>query len=128
MRVEPTQDRARALALLELAAAHDVSGPSSAAELAEGAALFDLVRDGQAVGAFALRVDRYPSGTVMTVTAAASQAGQDATACMDAWLVDQARRHVGARAITCQTRRPGLVRKLQRAGWRVAGFVMQKDT
>lgn len=126
--IRPAQDLARAFELLGRAAALDVNGPGSAQDLAQGAAVFELTDPaGAIVGAFALRVDSFADGPLVTVTAAGGEGAHGATEAMAAWVEQQARGRIGARAITCSTQRRGLVRKLQRAGYRVAGYVMQKD-
>lgn len=126
--IRPAQDLHRAIELLELAAAKDVSGQGSAQDLAQGAAVFELLDpEGVRVGAFAVRVDTYSDGRLVTVTAAGGKGDNGATEAMAAWVEDQARYHIKARAVTCTTQRRGLVRRLQGLGYRVAGYVMQKD-
>lgn len=113
--------------MLDRAALHSVDG-ASAAEMAQGCALFDVVGEGgQLLGAFALRVDQFASGRTVSVTAAGALGDNGATEAMHAWAEQQAREHIGANTLTCTTQRPGLVRKLQRLGYRVAGYVMTKE-
>ncbi len=127
--IQPAQDRAAALQRLERAALRAISG-ASVQDMAAGCALFDVLdAQGQAVGSFAARVDSYASGREITITAAAATpAGQGITEAVNAWAEDEARHRIGARAVVCQTARRGLVRRLERAGWRVAGFIMEKET
>lgn len=58
------------------------------------------------------------------VEAAKGEGPADLTRILDAVIAAQAD---GLRAIGCQTARPGLVRKLQRHGWTVAGWIMRKE-
>jgi len=58
------------------------------------------------------------------VQAARGEGRIDLTQLLDAVLTEQAQ---GLQALACQTARPGLVRKLQRRGWRVSGWVLRKE-
>lgn len=127
--VRPTADRARALSLIERASTHAVGGAATVADLVSGCALFDVVNaQGRVVAAFAVRVDQYEAGRELSVTAAGGEAhARGATEAMSAWAEAQARDRIGARVLTCETQRPGLVRKLQRLGYRVSGYVLTKE-
>lgn len=127
--VRQARDPASAVRLLGRAAAHDVDAiTGSVAAMVEGCALFEVIdATGQAVGAFALRVDDYPDGRALTVTAAAATTASGATETMAAWCEAQARDHIRANVLTCTTARPGLVRRLKRAGFSVAGYVLKKE-
>lgn len=127
MSIRPAQDAGRALDLISRAVAFDVTGGGSVADLVRGCALFEVVREGRAVAAFALRVDQFDSGREVTVTAAGGEGDSGATEAMAQWCESQAREHIGARLLTCTTRRRGLVKRLQRQGYRVAGYVMTKE-
>lgn len=124
--IEPAQDRAAALQRLERAALREVTGAASVADLARGCALFDVLQAGAVVGSFAARVDEYSTGREITVTAAAATGGEGVTEALSAWCEQEARERIGARVVTCQTSRRGLVRRLQRAGYRVA-YVLSKE-
>ncbi|HWP19772.1 MAG TPA: hypothetical protein VNO84_11635 [Burkholderiaceae bacterium] len=58
------------------------------------------------------------------VAAARGEGDMDVTAVLDELMTQQA---AGLDALACQTARPGLVRKLQRRGWRVTGWVLRKE-
>ncbi|OWQ83841.1 hypothetical protein CDN99_25585 [Roseateles aquatilis] len=126
--VRQSVDRARSLALIERAAAFEVTGGVTVNDLVNGCALFDVVDgEGRAVAAFALRVDQFEAGRQLSVTAAGGEGDNGATEAMAAWCERQAGEHIGARVLTCQTRRRGLVRRLERQGYRVTGYVLSKE-
>ena len=58
------------------------------------------------------------------VEAVKGEGPADLTRILDAVIEAQAE---GLRSVGCQTARPGLVRKLKRHGWTVAGWIMRKD-
>lgn len=58
------------------------------------------------------------------VQAAAGSGAVDLTALLDGVITAQAQ---GLGAVACQTARPGLVRKLKRHGYHVAGWIMRKE-
>ena len=124
--VRPASDLAASLALLERAERYEVTGAARVADLIAGCAVFDVVADGQTVGAFAVRVDTYSTGRELSVTAAGGVGDLGQTEAMAAWCEQQARDVIGARALSCQTRRRGLVRKLEGLGYRVSGYIMTK--
>lgn len=75
-------------------------------------------------GVEAVYVLRVINGAVW-IDAAAGQGGpHDLCELLDAVLTVQAQ---GMRHLAMQTARPGLVRKLKRQGWTVAGWIMRKD-
>lgn len=114
--------------LLERALRHDVTGPGGAlADMIGGCAVFEVLDGSKVIGAFAARADDYSDGRVLTVTAAGGLPGYDITAAIDAWMTLQATGPAGARRLECITRRPGLIKKLQAAGYHVAGYLMAKD-
>lgn len=126
--VRPTQDADQAHKLLSKALAFDTGGTGGQVEdMTRGCLVFDLVDGARLVGAFAARCDDYSDGRTLTVTAAGGLPGYDLVGAMDAWMTLQATGPAGARALTCTTRRPGLVRKLQRAGYSIAGYVLRKE-
>ncbi len=105
--------------------AAEVSG-AAVADMAQGCALFELVRDGQPVGAFSVRVDDYSTGRELTVTAAGASTDSGAAEAVARWAEEQAAGRIGARSVTCTTRRRGLVRRLERLGYECTGYVMTK--
>lgn len=128
MNVRLATDNGRALAHLARALPFDCLGAcTDVRELADGCALFDCEHDGRAVGAFALRVEDYSDGRVIRCTAAGGEPGHDLLGAMVGFAEREARERIGARALVCETQRRGLVRRLQRSGFRVAGFILRKD-
>lgn len=114
--------------LLARAVPYEVGGTHSLDALTEGCAVFAL-KDaaGQTVGAFSLECLTDTAGTVIHVTAAGGVPGHDLVGDMAEFTEAEARGRINARAVRCVTRRRGLVKRLERAGFRVAGYVMQKD-
>lgn len=112
--------------------------PAHAARCLEGLQALDpagMVRDAQDIVAggrcFQLQGDRSTAVYVLTVQngvawvqAAAGNGPIDWTAVLDETITQQA---AGLRALGCQTARPGLVRRLQRRGWRISGWVLRKE-
>lgn len=126
--IQPATNIARSLELIGRASAFEVTGGGSVADLVRGCALFDVVDvQGRAVAAFAMRVDQYDAGREVSVTAAGGQGDSGATEAIAAWCERQARERIGARVLTCQTRRRGMVRRLERQGYRVTGYVLTKE-
>ncbi len=107
---------------------HAVIGEGgTAAELVDGCAVFELVDNGRTVGAFALQVIEASDGRVIRCAAAGGDPGHDLTGDMVRFVEREARQHVEAAALVCETKRPGLVRRLRREGFRVAGYILRKD-
>lgn len=126
--IRPAVDVPQALALIGRASAFEVTGGGSVADLVRGCALFDVIDgEGRAVAAFALRVDQFDAGREVSVTAAGGLGDSGATEAIAAWCERQARDRIGARVLTCQTRRRGMVRRLERQGYRVTGYVLTKE-
>lgn len=114
-------------AFLAQALPYDTGGPSASLDdMVRGCKLFELRDGARLVGAFAARASFYSDGPQLCVTAAGGLPGYDLTDAMHAWAIDQAAQH-GFISLTCTTVRAGLVRKLRRAGYQVAGYVMRKD-
>jgi len=106
---------------------HDTGGPApQVGDLVKGCDVFGLFDGEQLVGAFAARQLRYSDGLQICINAAGGLPGYDLTGAMDDWAHMQAR-DLGASSLTCTTRRPGLVRMLERRGYQVAGTVLRKD-
>lgn len=128
MIVRLAQDMPGALQHLARAVPHDVHDSGCTVhELAAGHAVFELLDDGRQVGALAVAVHDYSAGRVIRCGAAGGEPGHDLAGAMAAFLASEARR-IGARQVTFETRRRGLVRRLAREGFRVAGFVLSKAT
>lgn len=126
--IRQTQDLTFAGPMLEKALAYDTGGNhGQLADMIGGCAVFELMDGAEVVGAFAAQVHQYSDGRQITVTAAGGLPGYDLVGVMDAWLTLQAAGPVGATALTCTTRRKGLIKRLQRAGYQVAGYVLRKE-
>ena len=72
-------------------------------------------------GSAVIVTQRTASG-VLWVDAAAGVGEDDMTAA-----IDEVLRHTGARSVGFQTKRRGLVRRAERLGFRVAGFILRRD-
>ena len=96
-------------------------------DMVRGCCVFELWDGARLVGAFAAYRQQYSDGAQFVVTAAGGLPGYDLVGVMDAWLQMQAAGPDGARSLTCTTKRPGLIRRLKRAGYHVAGYVMRKE-
>lgn len=126
--IRQAQDLALAGPLLEKALAFDTGGQGGElADLVRGCCIFEMWDGERLAGAFAAHMDSFSDGRQINVTAAGGLPGYDLVGAIDAWLTLQAAGPGGARALTCTTRRPGLVRRLKRAGYSVAGYVMRKE-
>lgn len=124
--VAPATDHPAAIARIACAEPYDVLGYGDALDLVEGCALFDVLDgEGRAVASFSLRVDQFRRCRVITVTGAGGSSAAGAADAMAAFCEAEAER-IGADLVTCQTRRPGLVRLLGRRGYRVAGYLLSK--
>lgn len=127
MNVQLSTDPRQALGLLALACPYDAcGGTATVAELAAGQAVFEVIDGGQLVGAFSLGVQDCSDGRLVRVGAAGGLPGRELLPVMAETAESEARR-VGAVAVVAETRRPGMVRQLERRGWRVAGFILRKD-
>lgn len=127
--IQTTAHRADLPAVAELlarAVPYAVTGEASLSPLVDGAELYAM-RDhqGRTVGAFAMTRTDTDAGAFMDITAAGGLPGHDLVADIDAAAVAQARAHCAV-AVRCLTKRPALRRRLERQGWRVAGYVMTK--
>lgn len=81
---------------------------------------------GQLKGAFLLTVLNTPYGSAIRCLVAAGGADVDLTALIADTSEDLAKAH-GSVAAQCVTKRRGLVAKLKSRGYRVAGYLLQKD-
>jgi hypothetical protein len=123
--VRPATNRAAALGLMRAAVPYMVDG-CSLDEATDGCALFEVSDGAAIVGAFALRVDVTAQGLQMRVTAAGGTAPAGVARAIAQWADAEARGHVGANRLTCETRRPGLLRVLKREGFTVAGYILER--
>lgn len=108
-------DVAQALPLLARAERYAIAG-ETVAELAQGEAVFELLADGRRVGAFTLGIHETAAGRVVHCGAAGGLPGFDLVGTMHRFAEHEARR-IGAVRLVCETRRRGLVRRLQREGY-----------
>lgn len=127
MTAAPAADMPAALELLALAGRYCAEGGTATVpEMAAGQVVFEVREAGQVVGAFSLGVQDCADGRLMRCGAAGGRPGHELLPVMVETAEREARR-VGAGAIVCETRRRGLVRQLERRGFRVAGFILRKD-
>ncbi|MES2367200.1 MAG: hypothetical protein V4563_15085 [Pseudomonadota bacterium] len=90
----------------------------------ETAMLFDVVVGGEVVARYALRqVARAKGVEVFVVAAAGGLKGVDLVAAIGPYIERQC---ATADRLTINTRRPGLVRKMQAQGWTLDSYVMRK--
>jgi hypothetical protein len=88
--------------------------------------LFDVKVDGKIVARYALQfVDCDNGGEVWVTAAAGNLPGVDLVANLAPYIASQAAQ-AGAKALTINTRRRGLVKKLERDGWTLDAYVMRK--
>lgn len=112
-------DPRAAVELLRQAEPYSVDG-SSAEQMAAGCAVFELLDDGRPVGAFTFEV----RGDTLRCSAAAGR-GRDLAGTVARFAEAEAAR-IGVHRLVCETRRPGLVRRLKREGYRVA-YILTKE-
>ncbi len=124
MTVRLAVNPAAALPLLELAEPYAVTGETLAEAIA-GQAVFELLADGEVVGAFTLGVHDTASGRQLHCGAAGGLPGYDLAGTMTRFAEHEANR-IGAGQLITHTRRPGLVRRLKREGYQIAGYIMTK--
>lgn len=126
--IRQVQDLTLAGPLLEKAVRFDTAGTGgSVQDMVRGCCVFELWDGERLAGAFAAYRQEFSDGAQLVVTAAGGLPGYDLVGAIDAWLQLQAAGPAGARVLTCTTRRPGLIRRLKRAGYSVAGYVMRKE-
>ncbi|WP_416762725.1 hypothetical protein ACNI65_09980 [Roseateles sp. So40a] len=119
-------DPASSVPLLQRAERFAVLG-ESLREAVAGEALFELIADGELVGAFTLGVRETASGRQIHCGAAGGRPGFDLVGTMTRFAEHEAQR-IGAGQLVTHTKRRGLVRRLEREGYRVAGFILTKET
>ena len=128
MIVRPAQDLAGAMRHLERALPFDVydSGCSAPEIVGDGVVLEVLADDGAQVGAFVAILHQYSGGRMLRCAAAGGEPGHDLAGFISKYLTRSARR-VGAHTVTFETRRKGLIRRLEPEGFKVAGFILTKS-
>lgn len=113
--------------LLARAVPYSVTGETSVDAMTDGAEVYALTDgDGNTVGAFAMVQTSTQAGDFIDVAAAGGLPGHDLAGDMSAFTTEQARQR-GALGVRCITRRRGLVERLKREGWTVAGYVLKKE-
>lgn len=118
-RVERSSDGAASLTRLAAVDRRSVDG-STAAEIAEGCELLDVIEAGQIVGAVAVSID----GNVATLKAAATT-GAETYEALGA--LEVAAKDAGAVLLGMFTKRGALVAELVRRGYRIRSVELEKD-
>lgn len=118
-RVERSSDGAASLTRLAAVDRRSVDG-STAAEIAEGCELLDVIEAGQVVGAVAVSID----GNVATLKAAATTGTQTYEAL---GALEVAAKEAGAVLLGMFTRRGALVPLLVARGYRIRSIELEKD-
>lgn len=117
-RIAPEQ----AAAMIEAARVVDFASGATPAAIVDGGECLEL-RDGDNRAALVLK----KHGNQLWVSAfAAPQASRGLTD-IARHAVEELARQAGCRRVAFQTERPGLVRAARRAGYRVSGFILEKD-
>jgi hypothetical protein len=119
LRAIPAEEAAAALVHCESLDPRGVMTPGDVWRMAQAGQCFAL-EGGQAAAVYVVRV----VNDVVWVDAVRGAGDADVTELVDRVLTRQAE---GCRAIALQTKRRGLVRKLQRHGYSVTGWVMRKE-
>lgn len=89
--------------------------------------LFEVKVEGRIVARYALQFVSCDNGGEVWVTAAAGGLpGVDLVQSLTPHIARQAA-DAGARAVSVSTKRRGLVKKLQRAGWKLEAYVLRKE-
>lgn len=130
IRHEPITDAHRA----EVAAAFDTpiaraktdtsGGMVDGVDVLEGAAFYRVRDDGVPVAFYVLRARRGRAGIDAEVVLAHGRAGFDLVAHVMPLIERQC---AGCHALRIETRRPGLVKKLERAGFEQASVILTKE-
>ncbi|MGQ0750604.1 MAG: hypothetical protein ACT4PS_08725 [Betaproteobacteria bacterium] len=125
MNTRPGEFDEEARAAFEAAAHFDTGGGLvTIDELAARGVLIEMEEGGEVVCRYLLTVEQHAHGLEAVILAAAGHApGRDLTR---AGIRDIEARISGCASIATYTRRPGLVRKLARGGFRVDGFILRK--
>lgn len=119
-----TDDAARAL--IERAMDHDTSAGMLRPEQTGGVPFRIEEDDGRLIGAYVLDVNHWPGGREGVVAYAGAVPGRrDLVAEL---LPTIERQFLDCKAVTIHTRRRGLVRKLERQGYAIEGYILRKRT
>ena len=118
VRAIAADEAARRLAGCEHFDPRGICGPGDIAALCERGQCFAL--DGPCDAVYVLTV----RNAVVWIDAAKGSGAVDVLATIDAVVTAQSE---GLRAIALQTARPGMVKKLERRGFRVTGWILRKD-
>ena len=122
MSIATASDLQRAGGFLGRALPHAVDGAHQLADvIACPGAVFELHQAGRVVGAFSLEVSEEGGRRVLRCLAAGAEPGAGVLSSIVAFVDREAREHVRAHAIACDTCRPGLIRRLCRMGFNIAG-------
>lgn len=101
-------------------------GAESIAEMCRNAHTFAITDGAATVGAYALRIVEHDRARVAWVTAAQGDVlGVDLIASVVPVVEAQAR-HLGAGQMAINTRRRGLIKKMQRLGFEITGVTLRK--
>lgn len=133
IRHEPTTDAHRA----EVARAFDTSplmvaktdtsgGMVSGVDCLDGGQFFRVYSDGEPVAFYVLRAREGRAGVTAEITLAHGRAGVDLVASVLPMIEKQCARG-GCNAVRIETRRAGLMKKLQRAGYAQASVILRKE-
>lgn len=123
---ETTLENARHMLARAVLRGDTTAGAASLDEVCAGGRVFEGLHDGRTALVFVLAMRDHAAARVCWVQAAAGHApGVDLTgAAMP--MIEQHARSQGAGQVAVTTRRPGLVRKLKAAGYRVTGVTLRK--
>lgn len=118
-------DAARAAYAKAFDARRDTTGGLGDMEVCLAAAkLFEVKLDGRVVARYALEQVNQPKGAeVFIVGAAGNLPGVDLVETLVPYIAQQC---AGAACLTINTRRKGLVHKLEKQGWELSAYVMRK--
>ena len=106
---------AETLRRLQAVEPYAIEKGATAAQMAAGCALFDVVAESGPVGAVAVAVLEEAGERAFYIAAAAADTAAGGVAALMEWAKGEADR-IGADYIECSTKRRGLVRLLTRAG------------
>ena len=117
--IKDAQDVPAALHRLRAVERHAVDG-SNVEKMTLGAYVLDVMADGQAVGAVAIKI----SADGQTATIRAAQCDGPAYASLD--LIEDALQQRGVRQVGMFTKRAGLIRALQKRGYEIVSCELKK--
>lgn len=103
----------------------EVGNPEDyASQIKAGAKLFKVEQGGAGIGFYLLRIDQTAEGAEGVLVAAVGRADFDLTAAIVPVIEKQ---FYGCRSIRIHTGRPGLAKKLSKAGYHAAEIVLRKS-